>query len=60
MLNERLLGRINEEGHFFLSHTRVHGHYAIRVAFGNLRTREAHVRALCEALSASLAPSVAM
>jgi aromatic-L-amino-acid/L-tryptophan decarboxylase len=59
-LNENVLARINDEGHFFLSHTRVHGRYAMRVAFGNLRTREAHVRALCEALSASLAPSVAM
>jgi aromatic-L-amino-acid decarboxylase len=59
-LNENVISWINKEGHFFLSHTRVHGRYAIRVAFGNLRTREAHVRALCEALSASLAPSAAM
>jgi aromatic-L-amino-acid/L-tryptophan decarboxylase len=59
-LNERVLSRINEQGDFFLSHTRVHGRYAIRVAFGNLRTHESHLRGLCEALSASLAPSVAM
>jgi aromatic-L-amino-acid/L-tryptophan decarboxylase len=43
-LNERLLERVNESGEVFLSHTRVRGRYALRLAIGNLRTRETHVR----------------
>jgi aromatic-L-amino-acid/L-tryptophan decarboxylase len=43
-LNERLLERVNESGEVFLSHTRVRGRYALRLAVGNLRTRETHVR----------------
>jgi len=59
-LNEKVLTQINEDGQFFLSHTRVRGRYAIRVAFGNLRTSEVHVRSLCDALSAALVPLAAM
>jgi aromatic-L-amino-acid/L-tryptophan decarboxylase len=43
-LNERLLDGVNASGEVFLSHTRVRGRYAIRLAVGNLRTTEAHVR----------------
>jgi aromatic-L-amino-acid decarboxylase len=39
-LNERLMQRINENGHFFLSHTRLHGRFTLRIAIGNLRTSE--------------------
>ena len=46
--NERLLYAINATGEFFLSHVRLRGRYAIRVAIGNLRTTEAHVRRLWE------------
>ncbi len=49
-LNEQILNRINAAGRFFLSHTRVHGRYAIRLAIGNLRTTEQHVRDVCRAL----------
>ena len=49
-LNERILNRINAAGRFFLSHTRVHGRYAIRIAIGNLRTTEQHVRDVWSAL----------
>ncbi len=44
-LNQALLDRVNESGEVFLSHTRVAGRYAIRLAIGNLRTTEDHVRA---------------
>ncbi len=48
--NERLLHAINETGEFFLSHTKLRGRYTIRVAIGNLRTTEEHVRRLWELL----------
>jgi aromatic-L-amino-acid decarboxylase len=42
--NQAILDRVNESGEVFLSHSRVAGRYAIRLAIGNLRTRELHVR----------------
>ena len=42
-LNEAILERVNRSGKVFLSHTRVRGRYAIRLAIGNLRTEERHV-----------------
>ncbi|MFW6079442.1 MAG: pyridoxal phosphate-dependent decarboxylase family protein, partial [Gemmatimonadota bacterium] len=41
--NERLLARVNASGEVFLSHTRVGGRYALRLAVGNLRTTASHV-----------------
>jgi aromatic-L-amino-acid decarboxylase len=43
--NERILAAVNATGRAFISHTRVHGRIALRLAIGNLRTTEAHVRA---------------
>jgi aromatic-L-amino-acid/L-tryptophan decarboxylase len=43
-LNQRLLDRVNASGEVFLSHARVRGRFAIRLAVGNLRTEERHVR----------------
>jgi aromatic-L-amino-acid decarboxylase len=48
--NERLLDAVNATGEVFLSHTRVRGRYALRLAVGNLRTRERHVRRAFELL----------
>ena len=45
-LNQRLLDAVNASGRFFLSHTRLRGVFAVRVAFGTLRTTEAHADAL--------------
>jgi aromatic-L-amino-acid/L-tryptophan decarboxylase len=42
-LNERMMHRVNDAGDVFLSHTKLHGKLAIRVAIGNIRTSEAHV-----------------
>jgi aromatic-L-amino-acid decarboxylase len=42
--NAKLLERVNATGEVFLSHTRVRGSYALRVAIGNIHTTEAHVR----------------
>jgi aromatic-L-amino-acid decarboxylase len=43
-VNARILERVNASGEVFLSHTKVQGRYAIRLAVGNLRTEERHVR----------------
>ncbi|MGQ0561373.1 MAG: pyridoxal phosphate-dependent decarboxylase family protein [Gemmatimonadota bacterium] len=48
--NAGILDRVNASGEAFLSQTRVRGRYALRVAIGNLRTREAHVRRVWELL----------
>jgi len=42
--NERLLQALNDTGDVFLSHTSLQGRYVIRLAVGNIRTTEAHVR----------------
>jgi len=48
--NARLLERVNAAGDVFLSHTRVRGRYALRIAVGNIRTREEHVARAWELL----------
>jgi aromatic-L-amino-acid decarboxylase len=50
-LNERLLDRVNRTGKVFLSHTRVGGRFALRMAIGHERTREEHVRRAWSLLS---------
>jgi hypothetical protein len=61
-LNERLMARVNETGEFFLSHTRLHDRFAIRIALGNLHTEHRHVervwQLICE-LGAAEAASMA-
>ncbi len=42
-LNERLMARLNATGEVFLSHTRLGGRFALRLALGNLRTELRHV-----------------
>ena len=42
--NERLLEAVNATGAMFISHTRLDGRYALRLAIGNLHTTEDHVR----------------
>jgi aromatic-L-amino-acid decarboxylase len=44
--NEALMHRVNASGDIFLSHTKLRGVFTIRVAIGNIRTSEAHVRRL--------------
>jgi aromatic-L-amino-acid decarboxylase len=48
--NERLLEAVNDTGEIFVSHTRLDGRYAIRIAIGNLHTTEAHVARAWELL----------
>ena len=43
LLNQRILDMVNRGGEVFLSHTRLNGVFAIRLAIGNLRTTEDHI-----------------
>jgi aromatic-L-amino-acid decarboxylase len=52
-LNARLLEDVNASGEVFLSHTRLHGRYTLRLAVGNLRTTEHHVARAWELLRKS-------
>ncbi len=42
--NERLLEAVNASGEIFISQTKLHGRYVLRLAIGNARTTEADVR----------------
>ena len=53
-LNERLLEAVNATGEVFLSHTRLNGRFAIRLAVGHVRTEERHVRRAWELLDENL------
>ncbi|MGE5690319.1 MAG: pyridoxal phosphate-dependent decarboxylase family protein [Pseudomonadota bacterium] len=53
--NERILDAVNASGVAFLSHTRLHGRYVLRLAIGNLRTTEDDVRRTWAALRAAAA-----
>ena len=48
--NEALMAAVNASGDVFLSHTRLGGRFAIRVAIGNLRTEHRHVSRCWEVL----------
>jgi aromatic-L-amino-acid decarboxylase len=50
-LNERLLEAVNASGEMFISHAVLGGRYVLRLAIGNLRTQERHVRRAFELLS---------
>jgi hypothetical protein len=42
--------RVNGSGEVFLSHTKLDGLYVLRLAVGNIRTEEKHVRCAWELL----------
>ena len=50
--NTRLLDAVNADGRIYLSHTKLRGHYTLRLAIGNIRTTEQHVRLAWELLEA--------
>jgi len=49
--NEAIVERANRSGEMFLSHTKLSGRYAVRLAIGNARTTEADVRRAWEVLN---------
>ena len=54
-LNARLLDAVNATGDVFLSHTRLDGRFALRLAVGHIRTTERHVARAWELLRQQLA-----
>ncbi|HWT03879.1 MAG TPA: pyridoxal-dependent decarboxylase [Pyrinomonadaceae bacterium] len=58
-LNEALMNNVNASGAIFLSHTRLNDLFTLRLAVGNIRTTEAHVRRAWELLNEELAQLVA-
>jgi aromatic-L-amino-acid decarboxylase len=54
-LNERLMNAVNATGEAFLSHTKLNGVFTLRLAVGNLRTDEPHVRRAWALLNEKLA-----
>jgi aromatic-L-amino-acid decarboxylase len=45
---------VNASGEAYLSHTRLHAKLTLRIAIGQIRTEEAHVRRAWELLKAAL------
>jgi aromatic-L-amino-acid decarboxylase len=54
-LNEAIMNRVNATGEIFLSHTRLRAAFTLRLAIGNIRTTEAHIRRAWELLNQQLA-----
>jgi aromatic-L-amino-acid decarboxylase len=46
MFNETFMNRINANGHFFLSHTKIDGKLTLRIAIGNIHTNEEDIQQL--------------
>lgn len=57
-LNERLLTAVNATGQIFISHTKLHGRYTLRLAIGNIRTEERHIQKAWRLLQETLAELV--
>jgi aromatic-L-amino-acid decarboxylase len=55
VLNHAIIGHVNRSGDVFISHTSLNGHMVIRLAVGNLRTEERHLRRAWELLREGLA-----
>jgi aromatic-L-amino-acid decarboxylase len=53
-LNQRLMEQVNRRGRVFLSHTKLGGRYTLRLAIGNIRTEEQHVRMAWDELNHAL------
>jgi aromatic-L-amino-acid/L-tryptophan decarboxylase len=53
-VNEALMNAANAGGEIFLSHTKLGGVFTLRLAVGNIRTTEAHVRRAWELLNEKL------
>jgi aromatic-L-amino-acid decarboxylase len=52
-LNAQVLERVNASGEVYLSHTKLHGRFCLRVAVGNLATDQARITRTFELLAAA-------
>ncbi|MGB7925438.1 MAG: pyridoxal-dependent decarboxylase [Pyrinomonadaceae bacterium] len=50
-LNEALMNNLNATGQAYISHTRLNGVFTLRLAIGNIRTTEEHIRRIWELLN---------
>ena len=57
-LNTRLMEAVNATGEMFISHTKLNGRYTLRLAIGNMHTREKHVARAWQLLNDCLAAIV--
>ena len=57
-LNESVMQAANAAGEIFLSHTKLGGVFTLRLAVGNIRTAERHVRRAWELLNEKLAETM--
>ena len=53
--NQRILDEVNAAGDVFLSHTKLHGRFTIRLAIGNIRTDWQHIERAWELLRSATA-----
>jgi aromatic-L-amino-acid decarboxylase len=53
--NAAIMDAVNQSGDAFLSHTKLDGRFVLRLAIGNLRTEERHVRRAWELLTIAAA-----
>jgi aromatic-L-amino-acid decarboxylase len=53
--NAAIMDAVNASGEAFLSHTKLDGRYVIRLAIGNIRTEERHIRRAWELLTEAAA-----
>jgi len=52
--NEAIMHAVNSSGDVFLSHTKLHGRFTLRLAIGNIRTEERHVALAWQRLKESV------
>jgi aromatic-L-amino-acid decarboxylase len=53
--NQRVESHVNATGEAFLAHTILDGNVVLRLAIGNLRTQERHIKRVWELLQAAAA-----
>ncbi|RPI06302.1 MAG: amino acid decarboxylase [Ignavibacteriae bacterium] len=51
-MNAQIMDRVNAGGEIFFSHTRLNGHFTLRIAIGNIATSENHVNRVWELVKA--------
>jgi aromatic-L-amino-acid decarboxylase len=54
-LNEKIMHGVNATGEAFLSHTKLNETFVLRLAIGNIRTSEEHIRRVWQLLNENLA-----